>query len=330
MNYFVAEVVGTATRMAQSANSESETLMREAHNLAKDYIDLLRAWIPKREATVAEIRGIAVELRQVKTNSNIAKVAGGGVAVLGGIAAIAGTVMTGGLGGPLFLGGFAAAVTGGLTTAGTQITESLINRSKMKKAQTSLDADAEFVKKIEAKKAELDPKLKEMSQYMHVDSEQAFGVLLLTTVADKNFPDPIAIIQVVSKSSTLLKLLGQSVGVESALGKGIATSFAEVTMKGAGRAVGTVLGRLAAGAMVVWDAYQLVQNSIELANGSKSEASDSLQKVADGLAQQASNLKTVLERIRYGYFHTFQQKLRHYKPVVSFLCRPFLCNEHQS
>ena len=89
-------------------------------------------------------------------------------------------------------------------------------------------------------------------------------------------------------------MLSTSFGIESAIGKGIASTLAEVSVKGAAKIAGTVL----VGVMLVWDIYSLVTNSIDLAKGSPSEASDTLETTAGELANQVNDLNDLLKRIR--------------------------------
>lgn len=281
----------------------TESLRIEAQSLAKEYVELLRAWIRKRESTGREIISIASELENVKQGKYNVKVASCiGATVAGDGPAMAAIFPTGELAAPPVAAGIAGAVAGGATTAAEGITEHFISEGKLQGAQTVLDADAEQAEKIEAKKAELDSKAQDLSSRLNLSFEQVLGALLMTSISDDVFrpENQLAILKVLTSSAILANMLNQSFGVGSVLGKKMMT-FAEVSLKATTEAVKTVLKGFAAvavGVLLVLGISMLVKNSMELANGSPSGAAEALRKIARRLKRQSDDLEEVLRSIR--------------------------------
>ncbi|XP_052786655.1 uncharacterized protein LOC128221970 isoform X2 [Mya arenaria] len=279
-------------------STKHQNVIEQAQKLTKEYVELLNEWEPKRVATVARIREIASELQNVKQDVNISKVVGGAVGILGGIAAVAGTILSGGLAAPLFIGGMAAAAAGTATSAGAEIAEHFISKGKLESAQEVLEADKKLTKKIEDKKAEVDAKVKELSNLLRLSKEEVFGALLMSAVPGRGFVhmnDERVFKMLVSAG--LLPLVHLTFRGQSVIGKGMA-AFEEVSLAGISKVLGSLLTGMAIGAMLVLDVYFLVSSSIELSNGSPSGAADSLRGVATKLEKQAQDLKSVLEQIR--------------------------------
>lgn len=286
--------------------------VEEAQAHAKELLELFRAWVPKRKATVREIREVAKELDQVSKNVNVAKLTGTTAAVAGGIATVAGigvTFMTGGLAAPLIGWGIAGSVAGAVTNSGAEVVGHYISKEKMDKAQKILNEEAKLTEEIEQKKAALDKMVDRLSWSLNLDRDQVLGILFLTNVVG-TFWQNLRFGRGLGGSPTSMLLLYTAVSGMAlvftrvsfeTVGKGMTKTAINISLKGVTKVVGSVLKGLAVGAagfVLVWDIYQLVETSVNMFEGSKSAGADALRKVAAELEKQTKEMEEFLEGLQ--------------------------------
>ena len=143
---------------------------------------LVHDWIPKRKKTVQTLRDAADTLKAHHKNICIAKLTGSSTAIAGFVLVAVGfglSFVT--FGSSLILsvvgGGICAA--GGLTTAGSSITEMRFQKDSYKTAQKILDEDREAMQAIENLRGELE----EEAQQSMVASAVNAGVVSTTVIA---------------------------------------------------------------------------------------------------------------------------------------------------
>ena len=125
---------------------------------------LVHDWIPKRKRTVQTLREVADKLMAHHKNVCIAKLTGSSASLVGFVLVAVGfglSFVT--FGSSLILsavgGGICAA--GGLTTAGSSITEVCIQKDSYKTAQKIFDEDREAMETVENLRGELEEEAKE-------------------------------------------------------------------------------------------------------------------------------------------------------------------------
>ena len=287
-------------------------LVEEAQDHARELLELFKAWVPKRKATIKEIREIAEELHTVSKNVNAAKLTGTTAAVAGGIATVAGigvTFMTGGLAAPLIGWGIAGSVAGAVTSSGADVVGQYISRDKMEKAQKKLKEEAKLSEEIEQKKAKLDGMVDRLSYSLNLDRDQVLGILFLTNLVSRLVfaRRPGRMLRGTGTSVLMfytvvsgLTLMLTRVSFE-AVGKGMTKTAVNISLKGFTKVVGSVLKGVAVGAagfVLMWDIYQLVETSVDMAKGSQSSAADALRKVADELEKQTKEMEEFLNELQ--------------------------------
>ena len=227
----------------------------------------------------------------------------------GGIATVAGigvTIMTGGLAAPLIGWGIAGSVAGAVTSSGSDIIGQYVSKDKMDRAQKIMDEEAKLSEEIEKKKATLDKLVDRLSISLELDRDRIMGILFLANfinVLKSNLLhrlDPMTT-QLLLLSSILggTMFLASRVTLE-AVGKGASKVALSVSLQSVVKVVGSVLKGVAIGAaglVLVWDVYQWVGATIDLAEG-KSSPADALGKVADELAKQMKGIEDWLDDLK--------------------------------
>ena len=230
-------------------------------------------------------------------------------AVAGGVATVAGigvTILTGGLAAPLIGLGIAGSVAGGVTSAASDIIGQYVSKDKMERAQKIMDEEAKLSEEIEQKKKTLDKMVDRLSTSLELDRDRIMGILFVANFINALSNNVFRTLRgPVTEMFLLTSLLGGTMFLASritleAVGKGASKAAVSVSLQSVVKVVGSVLKGVAVGAaglVLLWDIYQWVGATIDLAEG-KSGPADALGKVADELQKQMREIEAWLDDLK--------------------------------
>ena len=283
--------------------------IEEAQELAREYLSLLKLWVPRRQITISELEEIADSLENIEFGAGVGKAAGATTAVIGGIASVVGIFATGGLATPLIVGGLIGSLAGTATSVTSDILGEHMSNSRMKESQKELEREKTLVIKIEEKKELLDEMVEEVSQSTGISGQQVLSALLMTSVPGYQMgtgytPSSQEVEKMLQQGVLASVLLGgkamSHVLVKSIdpLGKAMGKTLGHVSVKGFSRIASSIFRGVAAGALLVWDFYLLVKTAVDLNNGSGSQAAKALRDLSAELELQTKDVEALLEDIK--------------------------------
>ena len=264
-----------------------------------ELIDLLEKGISTRKSTITKLRKIAHKLDQVQSDVNISKITGTSASVggtlLAGVGLVA-NVFSFGLVTPLLAGGLGLAALGGVTTAGADIAGTIISNSETDDGTKEIKEDQKNTEKINKKEEEFRKKVEEICKVQCLNEDQAYLILFMGSLHENiNFGN---IFSICTKLGIIFKVLTRAKKVADAtirISEAASKAIGGITMK----ALSGVSKGVLSAAMLGFDIYTMVTTSIDIHNGSKSEAAKEFRKYANFLEEKLQNTEEFVENIRW-------------------------------
>ena len=257
--------------------------MRPVAKLHSEFRTKVEEWIPVREETTLKIRTTIENLKVHHRNVNISRIMGSTTSIAGSALAITGFALapvTLGVSIGLSVGGIALAVAGGGTAAGASITDTVIEKSKVKHAQQQIRDDYDQLHTIQvvAKVIKCNATTDGREKYLAVGEGKLvamFGeVLTQGFLRASNVGVRVAEIA----AFNTLEMGAAALRVGGAAAKGVASA-------------GIVLNAV----LIPIDLIEIVRSSISLARGSQTKAIKKLNDIVEQLEQQKEAITELLQ-----------------------------------
>ena len=254
--------------------------MRGLEELHSEFRARVEEWIPVREETIQKIECIIDDLKVHHRNVNISRITGSSVSIAGSLIAIAGfglAFVTLGTSLDLSFGGIALAVAGGSTVVGASIADTVIQVSKVKKAQ----------------------------EHLREDYDQLYTIQVIAKIIASNTAAATEECPGVGNKGMAGEVLGQGLLRASTVGTGVRAAeiaaFNILEIGAAALRVGGTAAKSIAGVglalnvvLIPVDLIEIVRSSVSLAKGSQTKAVEQLKEIAEQLKQQLRDLKSTI------------------------------------
>ena len=252
----------------------------DSAELSSEFHTRVKKWIPIREETIQKIECIIDNLKVHHRNVNISRITGSGVSIAGSLIAILGFGLA-----PVTLGasigltatGIAIAVAGGGTVAGASITDTIIEKLKVKQAQEHLKVDYDQLHTIQV-----------IAKIIDSNTAAATGVREECPNVDK---------KVVGEVLGQGFLRASTVGVrtaEMAVSNTLEIGATALRVGGTAARSIAVVGLVLNVALIPIDLAEIVRSSVSLAKKSQTEAVKKLTEKAEQLKQQLRELSSAI------------------------------------
>ncbi|XP_058863421.1 apolipoprotein L4-like isoform X2 [Acipenser ruthenus] len=286
-------------KVEEELNSMDPEEACRIRKLLKDFVQEYEKEKQEIEKLLTELSGIADELDKVDRDCNIAKTAGSTAGVVGGVLTIVGiglAPVTAGVSLGLTIAGVATGVAGSVTGGGAQIGKHVIDGKANNRVMEIMQIIHSKIKAL-IKKCKI--ALPQCNWNKDDDALTSNVKTCLSAVAAGLVDaDVVAAADAVIDAAVSLDggvdvnpnpndegaaVAGAAVGVGIAVANGskLATSLVDDAAAVAFKSAGRVVGSVASGVFVVWDAVQIGLNAKKLFEGSPTERAQEIRKLVE-------------------------------------------------